>query len=116
MEMTISHKEVGKSLLVRLSGELDLVAAEEFRNLVDDRIDLGKANNLYVNLEHATFLDSSFLGALLGRFKRIKGIGGQMGLIRPAGQIRPSLEVSGILRTIGEYQSEPEALSAMGDS
>jgi len=114
--MTISHKEVGKSLVVRLSGELDLVAADEFRNLVDDRIDLGKANNLYVNLEHATFVDSSFLGALLGRFKRINGIGGHMGLIRPAGSVRPSLEVAGILRTIGEYQSEPEALAAVDKS
>jgi len=114
--MKISHKEVGKSLVVRMAGDLDLVAAGEFRNLVDDRIDLGKANNLYVDLEHATFVDSSFLGALLGRFKRIRGMGGHMGLIRPAGSVRPSLEVAGILRTIEEYQSEPEALSAVGES
>ncbi len=112
----MGHREVGKSLVVRLSGELDLVAAEEFRSLVDGRIDLGRAHNLYVNLEHATFLDSSFLGALLGRYKRIKGINGRMGLIRPAGPVRPSLEVSGILRTIGEYQSEPEALATVGES
>ncbi len=105
-------QHIGQNLVVRLEGELDLVAAAEFKALVDDLLDRRKARNLYVNLERVTFLDSSFLGALLGRFRRIQQSGGRMGVIRPAGAIRPTLELSGIFRTMEEFGSEREALSA----
>jgi stage II sporulation protein AA (anti-sigma F factor antagonist) len=103
---------VGNSLVVRLSGELDLVVAAEFKRVVDDLLDRRKARNLYVNLERVSFLDSSFLGALLGRYKSIHQLGGRMGIIRPQPAIRPTLELSGVFRTMQEFGSEPEALSA----
>lgn len=105
-------QQVGQSLVVRLSGELDLVAAADFKQVVEDLLERRKVRNLYVNLERVTFLDSSFLGAMLGRYRRISAEGGRMGVIRPAGSIRPTLELSGIFRTMAEYGSEPEALSA----
>lgn len=110
--MPMESRQVGQSLVVRLAGELDLVAAAEFKRTVDELLDRRKVRNLYVNLERVTFLDSSFLGALLGRYRRINQEGGQMGVIRPAGQIRPTLELSGVFRTMPEFGTEVEALSA----
>lgn len=114
--LKLEHRELGHNLVVRLAGELDLVAAEQFRRLVDERLDSRRTRNLYVNLEQVTFLDSSFLGALLGRYRRIKQAGGRMGLVRAPGPVRPALEISGILRLLEEYRSEPEALAAVADS
>jgi len=108
----MEHQLFGDSLVVRLSGELDLVAAAHFKELVDDYLDWGKIRHLYVNLEKVTFLDSSFLGALLGRYRRISQIGGQVGLINPPGSLRPTLELSGVFQLMAEYPSEREALSA----
>lgn len=110
--MAMETQQIGHSLLVRLEGELDLVAAAEFKGLVDDLLDRRRTKNVFVNLERVTFLDSSFLGALLGRYRRIQQAGGRMGVIRPARSIRPTLELSGIFRTMDEFSSEPEALSA----
>jgi stage II sporulation protein AA (anti-sigma F factor antagonist) len=73
--MSMEHQVVGNSLVVRLAGELDLVAAAELRRVADDLLDRRKVRNLFVNLERVTFLDSSFLGALLGRYRRIHMIG-----------------------------------------
>lgn len=109
--MAIESQLTGSNLVVRLEGELDLVSAAAFKRLVDDLLDRRKARNLYVNLERVTFLDSSFLGALLGRYRRIRQAGGRMGVINPAGCIRPTLELSGVFRTMDEFGSEPEALS-----
>lgn len=110
--MALETQHLGQNLVVRLEGELDLVTAAEFKTLVDDLLDRRKAKNLFVNLERVTFVDSSFLGALLGRYRRIQQAGGRMGVIKPAGTIRPTLEVSGIFRTMEEFSSEPEALAA----
>jgi stage II sporulation protein AA (anti-sigma F factor antagonist) len=110
--MAIDCQLVGANLIVRLSGELDLVAAAEFKQVVDDLLDRRKIANLYVNLERVTFLDSSFLGALLGRYRRINQAGGRMGIVRSPGSVRPALEMSGVFRMMAEYKSEAEALSA----
>ncbi len=110
--MSMEYQISGNSLVVRLQGELDLVSAAAFKRLVDDLLDRRKARNLYVNLEQVSFLDSSFLGALLGRYRRIHMAGGRMGVIAPAAAVRPTLELSGIFRTMAEYGTEPEALSA----
>ncbi|HYG58766.1 MAG TPA: anti-sigma factor antagonist [Symbiobacteriaceae bacterium] len=106
--MSLDYQINGNNVVVRLGGELDLVLAAEFKRLVDDLLDRRKAKNLYVNLERVTFLDSSFLGALLGRYRRINQIGGRMGIVRPPAAIRPTLELSGILRTMEELPAEPQ--------
>lgn len=110
--MSLDYQQVGESLVVRLFGELDLVSAAEFKQLVDGLLDRRKTRNLFVNLERVTFLDSSFLGALLGRYRRIQQSGGRMGIVRPQGTIRPTLELSGIFGMMREYRSESEALAA----
>ncbi len=110
--MALEYRVEGENLVVRLSGELDLVAAAEFKRVVDELLDRRKGRNLFVNLERVTFLDSSFLGALLGRYKRLNQAGGRMGIVRPPRALRPTLELSGVFGLIPEYGSEPEALSA----
>lgn len=110
--MSMEYQLVEHSLFVRLSGELDLVAAAEFKQVVDDLLDRRPVRNLFVNLERVTFLDSAFLGALLGRYRRISQGNGRMAIVGAPGTVRPTLELSGVFKTMKEYRSEPEALSA----
>lgn len=110
--MSMEHQLVENSLIVRLSGELDLVAAAEFKRVVEDLLDRRPVRNLLVNLERVTFLDSAFLGALLGRYRRISQAHGRMAIVGVPGAVRPTLELSGVFRTMAEYRTEPEALSA----
>jgi stage II sporulation protein AA (anti-sigma F factor antagonist) len=110
--MSMEYERIEHSLVVRLRGELDLVAAAEFKRVVDDLLDRRPARNLYVNLERVTFLDSAFLGALLGRYRRISQAGGRMGIVGAPGTVRPALELSGIFKTMHDYASELEALEA----
>jgi stage II sporulation protein AA (anti-sigma F factor antagonist) len=107
----MEHLTVGASLVTRLTGELDLVAAAEFRRLADDLLDRRKVRHLVVNLERVTFLDSSFLGALLGRYKRLRMEGGRMVLVGTPPTVRPTLEAAGIYAILREVPSESEALS-----
>ncbi|MCL6451264.1 MAG: STAS domain-containing protein, partial [Acetobacteraceae bacterium] len=69
--MEIQWEVRGQALVARLQGELDLHTAHVFRQGVEARI-AGPVRHLVVNLEGLTFIDSSGLGGLLGRFRWLR--------------------------------------------
>jgi stage II sporulation protein AA (anti-sigma F factor antagonist) len=103
----------GNTLLVRVSGELDLVVADEFRNGVDRKLDEHPVRNLIINLQGVKFIDSSGLGAILGRYKRISACGGKVAVVGAAPQVKRVLELSGILKIMSAYDKEEQALQAL---
>lgn len=112
--MRIEWEARGGNLVVRLKGELDLLTADEFRRTVEEALDRTGARNLYLNLEGVTFIDSSGLGVILGRFKRISQMKGRMGIIGPTPAVRPILELSGIFRIMPVLESEAEMSAVRG--
>lgn len=100
-------------LLVRVRGELDHHWAAKLRQGIDQALEARGAQNLLLNLEGLTFMDSSGIGVLLGRYKRISGQGGQMALCRVSPSIVKVLEISGVPKLIPFYQSEAEALKKL---
>lgn len=97
-------------LIARISGELDLVIADKFRTAVDQALDRGNCSKLILDLSRVTFIDSSGLGVILGRYKRLTPQGGVMAIVAPQPQVEKILEFSGIKRIIKLYASEKEAL------
>ncbi|KWW51433.1 anti-sigma F factor antagonist, partial [Bacillus cereus] len=63
-------------LCVRLAGELDHHTAEELRTKVTDMIETHGVHHIILSLENLSFMDSSGLGVILGRYKHVKGLGG----------------------------------------
>lgn len=110
--MRIEPEIAGRTLVVRMEGEFDLHAAEEFRRVVDGILDGGGVDRVVVNLKAVTFIDSSGLGAILGRYRRLGEKGGALALAGPPRQVRQLLDISGILRVIPVYTSEKAALAA----
>ncbi len=104
----------GSTLVVRPCGELDLGVADYFRSTVEAALDREQPQNLLFNLSKLSFIDSSGLGVLLGRYRRVVKNGGKVFLVAPQPQVRRVLDLSGILRIIDEYKSESEALGANG--
>ena len=110
--MAIEHRLVGRTLVVRLQGELDLVAAEEFRREVEKALDQTGARTLLLNLSQVSFIDCSGLGAILGRYRRMSQQQGRVVLAGAGPALRPILELSGLFRIIAHYESESQALAA----
>ena len=102
------------TLFVRPNGELDLGVADRFRKTLDETIEKGKAKNLVFNLTRVSFVDSSGLGVLLGRYKRVSRNGGKVFIVSPQPQVRKVLDLSGLLRIMNEYPNENEALDKIG--
>ncbi|MFX4260941.1 anti-sigma F factor antagonist [Pelotomaculum propionicicum] len=102
------------TLFVRPNGELDLGVADRFRRTLDETIEKGKAKNLVFNLTRVSFVDSSGLGVLLGRYKRVSKQGGKVFIVSPQPQVRKVLDLSGLLRIMNEFPNENEALEKIG--
>lgn len=113
--MKIEQEIKGNALVVRLAGEFDLHSAEEFRAVVDESLDREGVVNLVLNLKEISFIDSSGLGAILGRYRKISGGPGTMIIAGPSRRVRQLLELSGIPRIIPIYVSEKVALDRLSE-
>ena len=65
-------------LVVRLTGELDHSAADRVRGELDRLIDQTGTRRLIFDLNGLEFMDSSGIGLIIGRYKRMARRGGSV--------------------------------------
>ena len=87
-------------LWVRPAGELDMATAEEFKTALVDALSAGAYRNLWLDLSTVTFIDSSGLGVILGRYRELQPLGGSIIITRPNEQVYRLLTASGLHRII----------------
>lgn len=111
--MRVSAQFDGATLVVKVTGDFDIIVAEEFKETVDAFIDRHKAKCLLVDLNGVSFIDSSGLGAIIGRYKKLQQIKGKMVIACPKPQVKRILQVSGIEKIVGIYSNKQSALSQL---
>jgi len=70
-------------LKVSLYGEIDHHSASALRKEIDERISEIKPKTLILDLKSIGFMDSSGLGLILGRYNKMKEIGGSLKVHNP---------------------------------
>ncbi|MFZ5647765.1 MAG: STAS domain-containing protein [Bacillota bacterium] len=109
--MDIQIEINGGAMVVRLSGEIDLAVADTLRNSLESELDNNpQAKNIVLNLDRVSYIDSSGLGVMLGRYRRISRHGGRMFIVGAAPQVRKVLDLSGLLNIMQECPSETSAM------
>lgn len=108
MHLKFDKKE--DKLIVYLLGELDHHSAEEVRNKIDDRLDRDKLSKLIMNFSGVTFMDSSGIGVVIGRYKKLSLKNGAVCVVEVNDSIKRVFELSGIFRIINLYKSLDEAV------
>jgi len=102
----VTVKIKNESLIVKISGDLDLVIAKEFREIVDKILMDRPLKNLILDLAEVNFIDSSGLGAILGRYKLIQQRGGKMSIWGAKTSVHRILDLSGIMKIIPVFKTE----------
>ncbi|MEW6621633.1 MAG: anti-sigma factor antagonist [Bacillota bacterium] len=90
----------GDTILVKLLGELDLKVADDFRNQLETLLDNNPGKGMILDFYNVGFIDSSGLGVLLGRYKRLKTEGRNLSIIEVQPQVKRILELSGLVNLI----------------
>ena len=93
--------EVRKSrhlLVVTLWGEIDHHSAGALRSDLDELILKERPGRLLLDLSGIEFMDSSGLGLLMGRYRLMKDVGGEMAILHPNARVLKILRLSGMER------------------
>ncbi len=100
-------------LIVRLEGELDHHTATIFREALDKELAKENVQNIVLNFNALTFMDSSGIGAILGRYRQVKAKGGKMVFCSPNKHIKKMLQLGGLLTIIPICSNEERALASL---
>lgn len=114
LSLTIDLLKKDRVLLVRLEGELDHHSAARLRADVEKEIESGLVKHLVLNLEHLSFMDSSGLGVILGRYKQIRANGGEMVVCAISPAVHRLFEMSGLFKIVRLEANEQFALETLG--
>ncbi len=111
MELEMLHKN--DSLVVRLYGELDHFASQKIRKEVDGEYRKEISRNILFNMENLSFMDSSGVGVIMGRYKLVASKGGKVAVCGISLSLKKVMEVSGLLKLVEVYENEDEALDRL---
>lgn len=108
LEITITIKK--KILVVSLSGELDHHTAKEVKALVEEVVKNRNIKDLVFDFTNLTFMDSSGIGVVVGRYKLIKSLGGKFVIAGPQKNVDRLLLMSGINKIIDIFDCVDSAV------
>lgn len=102
----LQWKPVGQSLTVVIAGELDHCAAPQIRQMLDEMLEDPTVTHLTLDLENLSFMDSSGIGVLLGRLRRLQERGGSLSVKNMQPSVEKLFRLSGLHRVIGVEKSD----------
>lgn len=111
--LLIKSRRTHDSLIVRMSGELDLQTASLFRAEVERQLEASeRIRHLILDLRGVTFIDSSGVGAILGRCRDIRGLrAGKVVVYRPRPPVLRVLQLAGLMRIVEVAHTQQQAMA-----
>ena len=98
----------GECLTVYLNGEIDHCSAERLRKEIEIHLRDSSIQKLLLDFSHVTFMDSSGIGMLIGRYKTMAQRGGSVSARSMQPSVGRLFRMAGLHRIIAEQKSESE--------
>ena len=104
----------GDSLTITIKGEVDHHSAPRIRQAIDRDVFFYRTPKIYLELGAIDFMDSSGLGLILGRYRKIKEMGSELILKEPTQEIMKILKLAGVEKFIKIIGNEGRVLKVKG--
>ena len=98
--MKITYNKEDKLLIMKITEEIDHHTASRVRSRADFEIEKNMPKTAVFDFEKVTFMDSSGIGMLIGRYKLLSILGGKLYIMNVKKDIKKIFEMSGVLRII----------------
>jgi anti-sigma B factor antagonist len=106
--------EQGEAPVLELRGEFDVATVPDIDRFLRRRLGpLYNREDLVIDLSGTTFVDSSFVTFLVGLVKALRAAGGELLLVRPAGQVRRVLALVGVPNLVPVFETVEDALRSL---
>lgn len=96
--------------IVRVSGDIDHLSSSKVKEAVSYGISKYKSNKIIIDLKEVYFMDSSGIGMLIGRYKEMSLLCGEIVLSGINKSIKKILYLSGLHKIIKNFDSLNEAI------
>ncbi len=96
--MEIKTRVYKNALYVTMNGELDEHSATYTRETLDDILEKEKFNQVIVDLSELEFMDSTGIGVMIGRYKKLKNRDIPLYLTNPNKHIDKIFEMTGLYK------------------
>lgn len=96
----ICFERRGRQLYAYIEGELDHDSTALMRAEIDNQLRDPAINELVLDLAGISFMDSSGIGLILGRYKQMKERNGSIQITRPGKRTERMLALAGIYELI----------------
>lgn len=110
MQEDASFNIVDRTLIIKLNCELDHHNSEQIRKRADNIIDTKVIKNIIFDFENVTFMDSSGLGVIMGRYKKILFNRGKVIVINVDNRVDRIMRMSGLYKIVESCSSLDNAL------
>ena len=92
--------EEDKLLVFKITDEIDECSVQKIRRKADYEIERYMPKRVVFDFDSVTFMDSSGIGLLIGRYKFTNMLGGKLEVANLTQNVRKIFEMSGILKLI----------------
>lgn len=98
----MNSKYIGedKLLVLEITEEIDHHTTESIRRVADNEITRYMPRKVILDFNNVSFMDSAGIGMVLGRYKMIKMLGGNLEIKNVSRSVKKILEMSGITKII----------------
>ena len=104
------------ALVVKFIGDVDNLVCTSYKNKLETIIDENKYKKVIMDFSNVTFIDSSGLGLILGRYNQLKKHNGSLYMTGVNKQTEKIFNIAGIWTITSRYESLEEALKTVGAS
>lgn len=108
MELKFSKRN--QILIVRIQGEIDHHTCEHMRVAVEHNFEKIRGKHMIFEMSGVDFMDSSGIGAMIGRYKVAKCMGGKVVIANPNERVEQIFRMSAMERIIPCYPNLEQAI------
>lgn len=117
MEKERVHYEVHQNcLVVYVTDDLDHHAVLQLREYSDRLIEAGNIKHIIFDFTDVGFMDSSGIGLIMGRYKKVMFLGGRAAVANVGDVVNRIFTLSGLYQIIEKYDTVADALQGMKSS
>ena len=101
--MEIAFKKKNKTIMIRVVGEIDHHTAKELRIKTENALSQMGGTNILFDFSDVTFMDSSGIGLIMGRYKTVRTLGGRIVIYGMNRETERILKMAGVDRIAEIY-------------
>lgn len=113
--ISVTTSEAGQVHIVHVSGEIDVTSAAVLRDALEALIADGR-RRLTLDLTHVSFMDSTGLGIVVGRLRRLTRHGGTLTVAASHARVLRVFAITGLDQVLQLHEGLEDAIRAAGEA